>query len=78
MKSPIPLKIESYGPEEKVFIKNDPTSAKTKVVIEPDGIHDGAMVVETDLIQLLDENPNTTVESLDDDRYFGMIEIVNF
>ena len=78
LKSPIPLKIESCGQEEKVFIKNDPTSAKAKVVIEPDGIHDGAMVVETDLIQLLDKNPNTTVESLDDDRYFGMVEIVNF
>ncbi|RCK65088.1 putative steryl acetyl hydrolase mug81 [Candida viswanathii] len=78
LKSPIPLQLSDVSNEEKVFVKNDPGSAKKKVVVEPLGIHDGAMVVETDVVQVLDQNPKTTVDQLDKDKYFGMIEIVNF
>lgn len=78
LKSPIPLRVENSSLEEKVFNKTDPSSARTRVVVEPKGIHDGAMVVETDIIQIIDQNPEITVDSLDKNRYFGIVEIIHF
>jgi acetyl esterase/lipase len=67
-----------FNESKHQYIRNDESSTKLNVYIEPWGVHDACLLVENRLLRTIKRNPQLTIKDVDSNKYFGISRIVKF
>ncbi|EMG46435.1 hypothetical protein SBY92_002628 [Candida maltosa Xu316] len=60
------------------YVKKEAGKSNVSVFVEPWGIHDAVMMFESDVVAKIKNNPDFTLDDVDQEKYFGMYRLVTY
>lgn len=67
-----------FSHKKHYYERNDGKSPHVRAFVEPWGIHDACMLMESSLARQIKKNPTLTLKDVDREEHFGLVRIAEF